>query len=177
MNTSNLTTTGRFNSDDIYVNVYRRVCPSSTPNQSERQKISDLHFSTKKPMEVKLKIFLDMGKDCIDDLELIANTEDKTQRSFLKRERLSAGSISGTFHTRDRKVPLSKKLKHYNGIIALDFDNVDDVEAGKKTITQLPYVYYVGLSASRRGFFAIVPLDNTDYTRHSLYFSALHSPL
>ena len=72
------------------------------------------------PMEVKLKVFLNMGEEHIEHLKLIWSTDDKKRRSFLKREYLSAGSISGTFYTRDKNVPLKEKLKHYHGIIALD---------------------------------------------------------
>ena len=86
------------------------------------------------PMEVKLKVFLNMGEEHIEHLKLIWSTDDKKRRSFLKREYLSAGSISGTFYTRDKNVPLKEKLKHYNGIIALDFDDVQDVEACKQKI-------------------------------------------
>ena len=128
-------------------------------------------------MEVKLKVFLNMGEEHIEHLKLIWSTDDKKRRSFLKREYLSAGSISGTFYTRDKNVPLKEKLKHYNGIIALDFDDVQDVEACKQKIAQLPYVYYVGLSASKRGFYAIIPLDNADYTKHFLYFVALRKEM
>ena len=128
-------------------------------------------------MEVKLKVFLNMGEEHIEHLKLIWSTDDKKRRSSLKREYLSAGSISGTFYTRDKNVPLKEKLKHYNGIIALDFDDVQDVEACKQKIAQLPYVYYVGLSASKRGFYAIIPLDNADYTKHFLYFVALRKEM
>ena len=168
MSTLENTESRRFNSDEIYVNVYKRVYPSSAPNQTENQKLSDLRSSTSQPMEVKLKVFLNMGEEHIEHLKLIWSTDDKKRRSFLKREYLSAGSISGTFYTRDKNVPLKEKLKHYNGIIALDFDDVQDVEACKQKIAQLPYVYYVGLSASKRGFYAIIPLDNADYTKHFL---------
>lgn len=177
MSTLENTESRRFNSDEIYVNVYKRVYPSSAPNQTENQKLSDLRSSTSQPMEVKLKVFLNMGEEHIEHLKLIWSTDDKKRRSFLKREYLSAGSISGTFYTRDKNVPLKEKLKHYNGIIALDFDDVQDVEACKQKIAQLPYVYYVGLSASKRGFYAIIPLDNADYTKHFLYFVALRKEM
>ena len=85
-------------------------------------------------MEVKLKVFLNMGEEHIEHLKLIWSTDDKKRRGFLKREYLSAGSISGTFYTRDKNVPLKEKLKHYNGIIALDFDDMQDVEACKQKI-------------------------------------------
>ena len=177
MDNNELAPLRRFNSDSIYVNFYPHVYPSSTPNMTEAQKLSELKESSTQPKEVKLKAFLGMGSKFLGFLKQIWQTDDKKVRNSLKRRNLGAGSISATFHTRDKETPLSAKIKHYNGLIALDFDDVQDVEAGKKRISELPYVYYVGLSSSKRGFFAIIPLDNDDYTRPYCYFSALEAEM
>ena len=163
----------RFDSDTVYVNLFDRVFPSSSQSMSDTQKLAEYRSSVTTPKEIKLRDFLRLGEKNLEHLKKIWETEDKKERSNLKRRYLSAGTISATFYTRDESVPLANKIKHYNGLIALDFDDVQDVEAAKQKVGTLPYVWYAGLSASRRGFFAIVPLDNNDYTRHLYYFLAL----
>ena len=173
MRTTDEASLRRFDSDAVYVNVYDRVFPSSRPDMSEEAKLAEYHSSVTTPKEIKIRDFLRLGERSLEQLKKIWSTEDKKTRSNLKRRFLSAGTISATFYTRDMAVPLADKIKHYNGLIALDFDDVQDVEAAKQKIGALPYVWYAGLSASRRGFFAIIPLDNEDYTRHIYYFLAL----
>lgn len=167
----------KFDSDSVYVNMYARVCPVTAIGKSEEEKLQELNVSMTHPAEITLREFLRLGTRYIDTLESIWNISEKKVRNNRKRQCLPAATISATLHTRDINVPLSEKIKKYNGIIALDFDDVTDVEAAKKKVAGLPYVWYVGYSASKRGFFAIVPTDNTRYEDHILYFYALRQEM
>ncbi len=163
----------RFDSDAVLVNYYPRVFPAVASDGGVEAKIKEYKSSVMTPAEILLKEFLSMGQEFRKELEEIWRTEDKKLRGNLKRSRLGAASISATFKTRDVAVPLEDKIKHYNSIIALDFDDVEDLQEAKARVAALPYVWYVGDSASRRGFFAIVPVATDDYRLHGTYFDAL----
>ena len=65
------------------------------------------------------------------------------------------------------------KIEAYNSLIVLDFDNLEDVTRAKQDLAQLPYIWYIGLSVSGEGIFAIVPVDTDDWRDHKHYFEAL----
>lgn len=176
--TTTTTVVGKlFDSNSIFVSVYNRVAPSSKPNLSFDEKAQEYRNSVLSGKEISLKEFLSMGFSFIGELQAVWTEEDKKKRNALKRNTLPAATLSATLITRDSRLNLKDKIKHYNSLIALDFDNVEDIVRAKRKISELPYVYYVGESASRRGFFAIVPLNNDDYSRHELFFNALEKEM
>lgn len=163
----------RFDSDSVFVNYYPRVYPKYKPGQRPEEKEQEYHSSIDFPAEIKLKEFLKMGELFREQIEAVRAIPDKDERNAMKRKLLGVATICGTFYTRDRSVPLGKKIKHYNSLIALDFDYIDDLDEAKRSIAALPYVWYVGDSVSGRGFFAIIPLDCADYEQHKVYYAAL----
>ena len=166
-----------FDSDSVLVNYYPRVYPTSKSGMTLEEKEQEYRLSIEAPAEIKLKDFLRMGEKFKGALQQIWEIQDKKERNNMKRKKLGAATISATLYTRDSNVPLPEKTKHYNSIIALDFDGVDNLEEAKRKVSEMPYVWYVADSASRRGFFAIVPIENVDYTRHELYFRALRQEM
>lgn len=177
MNTTNTVVGKSFDSNSIFVSVYNRVAPSSKPNLSFDEKAQEYRNSVLSGKEIPLREFLSMGFSYIAELQAVWTEEDKKKRNALKRNSLPAATLSATLITRDSRLNLKDKIKHYNSLIALDFDDVENIVLAKRKIAELPYVYYVGESASRRGFFAIVPLNNNDYSRHELYFNALEKEM
>lgn len=177
MNTTNTVVGKSFDSNSIFVSVYNRVAPSSKPNLSFDEKAQEYRNSVLSGKEIPLREFLSMGFSYIAELQAVWTEDDKKTRNALKRNTLPAATLSATLITRDSRLNLRDKIKHYNSLIALDFDDVENIVLAKRKIAELPYVYYVGESASRRGFFAIVPLNNNDYSRHELFFNALEKEM
>lgn len=158
---------------ELLVNYYRSVCPKSVAPEDADSRIAEYEAGMKGDGVIRLRDFLSMGQSHLSDLKEIWETQDKNLRQKLKRGRLGAASVSCVLSTRDSRLRLSDKIRSYNRLIALDFDNIQDLEAAKRRLASLPYVWYVGYSASRRGLFAIVPLLNEDYRMHEVYFMAL----
>ena len=177
MNVPSTTVVQRFDSNNICVSLFQRVAPSNTPGLPFEAKNNEYRNSVLTGKEIPLKQFLSLGFSYLSELQQIWATDDKKTRNSLKRDNLPAATISATLLTRDSHKDIKEKIKHYNSLIVLDFDNVEDLMISRKKVEALPYVWYVGDSASRRGFFAIVPIDNPDYTRHELYFRALEKEM
>ena len=138
----------------------------------------DAYRQTLTPMRtVPLSEFLSMGKGYGDVIARIRMVEDKDERSRLKLRKLPCATISATFKTRSREVPLEERMEQYNSLMVLDFDGLADVEDTKRKLAGLPYVYFVGLSVSGKGLFAIVPIDTDDYRMHKVFFEALQEEM
>lgn len=120
-----------------------------------------------------LSAFLELGLQYPDEIRQIRQTADKAERARLKRNLLPAGCISCQVTTRMAGVRKEDKIKAYNSLIVLDFDNLEDVTRAKQDLAQLPYIWYIGLSVSGEGLFAIVPVDTDDWRDHKHYFEAL----
>lgn len=120
-----------------------------------------------------LSAFLELGLQYPDEIRQIRQTADKAERARLKRNLLPAGCISCQVKTRMAGVRKEDKIKAYNSLIVLDFDNLEDVTRAKQDLAQLPYIWYIGLSVSGEGLFAIVPVDTDDWRDHKHYFEAL----
>ncbi len=73
---------------------------------------------------------------------------------------------SGVFEVRN-----SDGLIKHSGMLCIEWDKVEDVDALKDLLGGLPFIYYAGLSCSARGVFALVKI--ADPTKHREYFKAL----
>lgn len=162
-----------FYSDSVKVGFYPHVFVQAVENQTEEQKVMEFKQSYLNKSTMPIMEFMGLGANYLDQLQEIWAAPDKKTRQDLKRRYLGVGTISGIFSTRNSRTPLEKKIEQYNSLIVLDFDDVEDVEAGKQAIGALPYVWYCALSASRKGFFAVVPLDTDKFTEHEDYYYAL----
>ena len=162
-----------FDPASVYVSLFEQKYPYMSQGYKEKDKTREYHMCVRYPKEALITDFLQLGTRYIPELEMVWKEEDEKKRRQIKADFLPFATISCTLHTRLKEVSLKDKLKHYTGLIVLDFDHVDNVEEMKHEVAALPWVWYVGLSASKRGFFAIVPTDNTDYEKHKLYCLAL----
>jgi hypothetical protein len=87
-----------------------------------------------------------------EQIERIRSEQDREKRARLKMQ-LPAVTM--------QSVPCERRGKEFctnNGIIVLDFDDVDDVEEAKRQIIKLPFVLAVFTSASGRGVLALCAL-------------------
>ena len=73
---------------------------------------------------------------------------------------------SGVFSVRN-----SEGLICHSGVLCVEWDKVEDVDALKDLLGGLPFVYYAGLSCSGRGVFALIKI--AEPTKHREYFRAL----
>ena len=73
---------------------------------------------------------------------------------------------SGVFEVRN-----SEGLIKHSGVLCIEWDKVEDVDALKDLLGGFPFVYYAGLSCSGCGVFALVKI--ADPTKHREYFRAL----
>ena len=167
----------RFDSGSVTVSYFPHIAPNSSPKLSIGEKVSDLHENLNRPLEIPLKDALLKGNDLTGLIARCRAMKDKKQRSFYKTKNIPAYTASATFWTRDKDVRLDKKLKHYNALMVLDFDDVEDIDSLKADLKSLPWVYYAGLSVSGTGIFAVVPLDTDDYCMHRQFFEALEAEM
>ena len=144
MNVPSTTVVQRFDSNNICVSLFQRVAPSNTPGLPFEAKNNEYRNSVLTGKEIPLKQFLSLGFSYLSELQQIWATDDKKTRNSLKRDNLPAATISATLLTRDSHKDIKEKIKHYNSLIVLDFDNVEDLIISKKKVEALPYVWYVG---------------------------------
>ncbi len=95
-------------------------------------------------------------KDVILD---IASTTDKKERSNKKLDNLPVICFNGEFSYRN----IGSLIKH-NGLIIIDIDGLEDAEARKTEICNLPYVYACFISPSYKGikFLVRIPEINVE---------------
>ena len=140
--------------------------PLESRSQAYQKESSQIQILT-------LSAFLELGLQYPDEIRQIRQTADKNERARLKRNLLPAGCISCQVKTRMAGVRKEDKIEAYNSLIVLDFDHLEDVTRAKQDLAQLPFIWYVGLSVSGEGLFAIVPVDTDDWRDHKHYFEAL----
>lgn len=73
---------------------------------------------------------------------------------------------SGVFSVRN-----SEGLIKHSGMLCIEWDKVEDVDALKDLLEGLPFIFYAGLSCSGRGVFALIKI--ADPPKHREYFKAL----
>ena len=100
-----------------------------------------------------------------DIIHPIRNEADPKVRSQLKKSAPSV-TISGTF----MNGRADSKITEHSGLIAIDFDAVDDVPAFKEQLSKDPYTYASFVSISGRGVCCIVKIDGS---KHRQAFNGL----
>ena len=91
--------------------------------------------------EITIYEFTHLGLRYMNAIDEIRRSEDKEKRKYLKKRNLPAASISVTLSTRDSNVEKVDRITGYNGIMALDFDDVFDLGEAKRKLAALPYVW------------------------------------
>jgi len=103
------------------------------------------------------------SKDLVQQVREEGNDELKKDLKI----KLPSVAYSGIF-TLGR---LDKDLKTHSGLIAIDFDKVEDVSGKKKEMFELPYILATWVSPSGNGVKALVYI--ADNTKHKEHFDAL----
>lgn len=171
------TIVGRFDSSSVLVSLFERVCPVPSESNDTTGKTEEMIRCLTPQREITIYEFTHLGLRYMNAIDEIRRTPDKERRKYLKKRNLPAASLSVTLSTRDSNIEKTERITGYNGMMALDFDDVFDLGEAKRKLAALPYVWYVGLSASGRGLYAIIPTDNRDWTRHGYYFNALEEEM
>ena len=94
------------------------------------------------------------AKNAIESLRKVNETDPKGAKA-MKTINLPCCTISGVFEG-DRK---ASQVTHTNPIICVDIDEIPDgmtIDDLKKKVFELPYVFYVSLSARGEGIFALI---------------------
>lgn len=162
---------------DTLVSVFPNIIMKLPAAMSMQDKSEAYNSALNSPQEMSLREFLGLGEKYRDVIERLRSCEDKAARNRIKRTELPCATISATFVSRASAKAVEEKLKRYNSLMVLDFDNLEDPVAAKKELSQLPFFWYIGLSVGGRGLFGIVPLGTDDYNEHKVYFNALRKEL
>lgn len=105
-----------------------------------------------------------------DIITQIRVTDDENVRRTLKCK-LPAITPSGIFRRRNKGGLVEPSFLICIDIDGKDNPSISDMEKLKGRLGQLPYIMYIGLSASGTGLFCII--SYTDYHKHKLYFNSL----
>lgn len=103
---------------------------------------------------------------------IIRKEKDKEKRSKLKVRLLSVFTPSGMFRRMEDNGFLQS-----SGVICIDLDHIQDLEAEKKRLKTIPYVFCIFKSPSGDGLKVLIRHDLTDPSRHKDLYSYLGDQL
>lgn len=103
-----------------------------------------------------------------NEVDRIRSLDEKPKRDAIKAQ-LPCITPSGIFTYRSQK-----NLIAHSGLIQIDLDGIDpsDIAHYKKELSKLPEIAYLGLSASGRGLWGVIPIP-PEPDSHKAYFEAL----
>lgn len=159
------------------VSVFPNIIMKVPANASMQEKSTIYESAVNSPREMSLLEFLKLGEKYREVIGRLRSCENKEIRNKIKRTELPCATISASFTSRASSKAVEEKLKRYNSLMVLDFDNLEDPDAAKKELSQLPFFWYIGLSVGGKGLFGIVPLGTDDHNEHKVYFNALRKEL
>ena len=131
-------------------------------------------YKSNEPKPVNLLTWLTSDKYA-GQIKALRSIEDKGKRDKIK-SRLPAITISGSFHPSRKEENLVK----HSGLICIDIDpkgneHIMNFPTLKEELFKIQNVAYVGLSASGKGFFLIIPIAYPK--RHKQHFQAIKNDL
>ena len=86
---------------------------------------------------------------------------------------LKVACLAAKLYSRSYILPMEKRIAEYNSLVCMDFHDPERLDWIKKTLADLPYVYYAAVSSGRTGVFAIIPIVSGDWKEHKHYFDEL----
>ncbi len=122
------------------------------------------NYWDRRPELIRLKTWLYEMRS-LDNLVQEIRKASPERRKRLKKQ-LPAITPSGVFEGRG-----AAQVIRHSGLICLDFDNIIDIGQTKDILSKLPYIAYVGLSASGMGLYALARISEP--TQHKYHFEAL----
>ncbi|MCL2561585.1 MAG: PriCT-2 domain-containing protein [Rikenellaceae bacterium] len=110
------------------------------------------------------------GKHFAESIAAVREEPDPKKQNAFKKA-LPMFTPSGVFSSAN-----DKSLSKHSGLICIDIDkkdnpDVENFDAMKELISQVPYVAYCGLSARGEGYFCIIPIKFTE--KHKQHFNSL----
>ena len=105
-------------------------------------------------------------------IERIRKEKDKQSRNVLKMKLLNVFTPSGTFKRME-----DKELLQLSGAICIDLDHIRDLEAEKKRLKAIPYVWSIFKSPSSDGLKVLILHTLQDPLRHKDLYSYLGDQL
>ena len=133
------------------VSVFPNIIMKVPANASMQDKSTIYESAVNSPREMSLLEFLKLGEKYREVIERLRSCEDKEIRNKIKRTELPCATISASFTSRASSKAVEEKLKRYNSLMVLDFDNLEDPAAAKEELSQLPFFWYIGLSVGGKG--------------------------
>lgn len=130
------------------VSYYKNVTNSRTPIGS--LPITSILFSERVRAKVEALRALPYGSEAFNQA----------------KRQMPCYTPSGVFEVRN-----SEGLICHSGVLCVEWDKVEDVDALKDLLGGLPFIFYAGLSCSGRGVFALIKI--AEPTKHRAYFRAL----
>ena len=94
-------------------------------------------------------------------VEAIRNEDDPGLKKAMKGN-LPAVTFAGVFSKRNKE-----NCTNYNGLVVLDFDNLDDVEFTKEQATELQFTHLAFISPSGTGLKVVGQTGNTVQADHA----------
>lgn len=101
-----------------------------------------------------------------EKVKALQATQEPEERKRLKSQ-LPAATISGYFEP----TRATANLKQHSGLICIDIDHVENIDATMEILSEMDIVAYVSRSVSGEGIYAIIPLAYPE--RHKQQFEAL----
>lgn len=119
--------------------------------------------------DVCLKDFLltDKHKDIVEHIRTGKTSEERKEIKSKLSHKIPSVTVSGRFSKRGKDYLLSS-----SGLMAIDIDlkdNMDIINQVPDILKTLPYVAYYGKSVSGDGYFAIIPIENTNHFKQHFY--------
>ena len=67
---------------------------------------------------------------------------------------LKVACLAAKLYSRSYILPMGKRIAEYDSLVYMDFHDPERLDWIKKTLADLPYVYYAAVSSGRTGVFA-----------------------
>lgn len=177
MTDDNLITSGHRGYGATPVSVFKSLVVDAETEMSLCERGQMVAETLHKPEIMTLDEYFSYSNEFSNEIYAIRHTRDKEKIKSLKKHKFPCVSIAAVLNSRSDQVPENRKIERYNGLVVLNIDNLEDPEETKHLLSELPYVFYAGLSICGRGLFAIIPVEATDYHEHGIYFKAIQAAL
>lgn len=80
-------------------------------------------------------------------------------------------SVVYKVNTKDKTID---NVLHYNGIVQIDYDYINDIEELRKKVNAIPYTLLSFVSPKGKGLKVFVQTSNTDISNHKAFFKAVN---
>lgn len=166
-----------FDSKAVYVSLSSKAIPSKRAKRSDDELEQEYEQYHEAAPAMTLFDFLMPNAQDLRNIREVKRQKSEGKRTSMMYKHLKFATVAAQFKSFNQSAVPLKRIRHYNGVIALSLMPIKDIRTILERLRTRPWIYYAAIRPDLCDIIIIIPLMNKNAMMHGHYHSALMQEL